>query len=105
MAPLVSRGEEVASVFVEGGMKNRLALCAAQDIMIPVEKGGSSQYRTRVVLADSFLAPVQKGETCGYVEVLEENGALRTRFDLVAREDIDEATVRFYIEKLLRVFA
>lgn len=105
MAPLVQKGDQVADIFVEGGMKNRLALCAPEDIMVIVEKGGSSQYRTRVVLADTYAAPIQMGETCGYVEVLEENGALRTRFDLVAAADIDAATVGFYIQKLLRVFA
>ncbi|MEA5059310.1 MAG: D-alanyl-D-alanine carboxypeptidase family protein [Candidatus Pelethousia sp.] len=105
MVPMVSGGDRVASIFVDGGMKNRLALCAAEDIMVPVEKNESSQYRTRVILPDSLAAPVHQGETCGYVEVLEENGALRTRFDLVAEEDIDEATVRFYIEKLARFLA
>lgn len=105
MAPLVSKGERVANIFVEGGMKNRLALCAQEDIMVPVEKGGSSQYRTRVILGDIFTAPIRQGETCGYVEVLEENGALRARFDLVAQEDIDQASVGFYLQKLFRFIA
>lgn len=105
MSPLVSQGDRVANVFVERGMKNRLALLAPGDIMVPVEKDGGTRYRTRVVLADTICAPVQKGETCGYVEVLEDNGALRTRFELVAEEAVDEATVRFYFEKLLRVIA
>lgn len=106
MAPLVSGGDQVASIYVEGGMKNRLALCAQEDIMVIVEKGGSSQYRTNVVLPDSLSAPIRQGEICGYVEVLEEgSGALRARFDLAAGEDIDQATVGFYIQKLFRFIA
>ena len=105
MAPLVRKGDQVASMYVQGGMKNRLALYAPQDIMVIVEKGGSIQYRTKVVLPDSLNAPISKGETCGYVEVLEESGALRARFDLVAREDIDKATVEFYLKKLFRYIA
>ena len=105
MAPLVSAGDRIANVYVENGMKNRLALCASEDIMVPVEKGGSVQYRTRVVLADTVAAPVEKGETCGYVEVLEENGALRSRFDLLAEETVDAASVEFYMKKLFRFLA
>ena len=71
--------------------------------MVPVEKDGSSTYRTRVILPDSIEAPLDAGEACGYVEVLEEDGALRTAFPLVAQEAVDEATVRYYIDKLLRI--
>ncbi len=103
MRPLVQEGDRIANVYVAGGMKKRLALCAPADIMVPVEKDGSSTYRTRVILPDSIEAPLDAGEACGYVEVLEEDGALRTAFPLVAQEAVDEATVRYYIDKLLRI--
>ena len=103
MRPLVQAGDRIANVYVTGGMKKRLALCAPADIMVPVEKDGSSTYRTRVILPDSIEAPLDAGEACGYVEVLEEDGALRTAFPLVAQEAVDEATVRYYIDKLLRI--
>ena len=103
MRPLVQEGDRIANVYVSGGMKKRLALCAPADIMVPVEKDGSSTYRTRVILPDSIEAPLDAGEACGYVEVLEEDGALRTAFPLVAQEAVDEATVRYYIDKLLRI--
>ncbi len=103
MRPLVQAGDRIANVYVSGGMKKRLALCAPADIMVPVEKDGSSTYRTRVILPDSIEAPLDAGEACGYVEVLEEDGALRTAFPLVAQEAVDEATVRYYIDKLLRI--
>ena len=103
MRPLVQAGDRIANVYVAGGMKKRLALCAPADIMVPVEKDGSSTYRTRVILPDSIEAPLDAGEACGYVEVLEEDGALRTLFPLVTQEAVDEATVRYYIDKLLRI--
>ena len=103
MRPLVQEGDRIANVYVAGGMKKRLALCAPADIMVPVEKDGSGTYRTRVILPDSIEAPLDAGEACGYVEVLEEDGALRTAFPLVAQEAVDEATVRYYIDKLLRI--
>ena len=102
MTPLVRGGQAIANVYVADGMKNRLALCPGEDIMVPVEKDGSSLYKTRVLLPDGLTAPITAGQTCGEVEVLEEDGTLRAKFDLLAMEDVDQATVGFYIKKLFR---
>ena len=102
MAALVKGGTPIANIYVAEGMKNRLALCPGEDIMVPVEKDGSSLYKTRVLLPDGLTAPITAGQACGEVEILEEDGTLRAKFDLLAMEDVDQATVGFYIQKLFR---
>lgn len=102
MAALVKGGTPIANIYVAEGMKNRLALCPGEDIMVPVEKDGSSLYKTRVLLPDGLTAPITAGQACGEVEILEEDGILRAKFDLLAMEDVDQATVGFYIQKLFR---
>lgn len=103
-AEMVKAGSIVARVSVSGGEKSLLELTSAQDIIVPVHKGGSATYRTRVITEENISAPVYKGESLGYVEILD-GDALLMRCQLVAAEDIPDAGISYYFNRILRRFA
>lgn len=103
-AVLAKKGAVIAGIPVHGGEKSLLELAAVQDIIIPVEKGGVVTCRTRVVTEETVSAPVTRGDSMGYVEVLEGNSLLM-RCELVAAEDIPDAGIRFYFDKIIGRFA
>ena len=70
--------------------------------MVPVEKDGSSLYKTRVLLPDGLTAPITAGQTCGGGGGPGRRRDPAGQIDLLAMEDVDQATVGFYIKKLFR---
>ncbi len=101
---MIRAGRIAARVSVSGGEKSLLELTPGQDIIVPVKKGGSASYRTRVITDDEISAPVYKGDSCGYVEILD-GDALLMRRELVAAEDIPDAGISYYFNRISRRFA
>lgn len=101
---MVKAGVTAATVSVNGGEKSLLELTPAQDIIVPVEKGGSASYRTRVVTDETISAPVYAGDVLGYIEVLD-GDALLLRRDLIAGEDIPDAGIDYYFRRIIKRFA
>ena len=104
MAGLVSADKIVSRVSVKNGTKNVLELVPVKDIMVPVKQGESISYRTAVTVYDDLAAPIEAGEICGYVDVLDDT-ALLVRFDLVAAQRIDAAQVDYFLGRVIRRFA
>ena len=103
-AVMVKSGAAAARVSVRGGEKSLLELTPSRDIIVPVEKGSSASYRTRVVIEEDISAPVYKGDVLGYVEVLD-GDALLLRRELVAAEDVPDAGINYYFDKIIKRFA
>lgn len=103
-AVMVKAGATAARASVSGGEKSLLELTPSQDIIVPVEKGSSVSYRTRVVIDEDISAPVYRGDTLGYVEVLD-GDALLLRQELVAAEDVPDAGISYYLGKIIKRFA
>ncbi len=104
MASLVTPDQIVSRVAVQSGTKNVLELVPIKDIMVPVTQGESISYRTVVTIYDDLTAPVEAGDVCGYVDVLD-GDALLVRFDLAAAERIDAAQVDYFLGRIIRRFA
>jgi len=103
-AVMVKAGATVARVSVIGGEKSLLELTLSQDIIVPVEKGSSADFRTRVCVDEEISAPIYKGDVMGYVEVLD-GEALLMRRKLVAAEDVPDAGISYYFDKIINRFA
>ena len=101
---MVKAGAAAARVSVRGGEKSLLELTPARDIIVPVERGGSAAYRTRVMAQEDISAPVYKGDVLGRVEVLE-GDALLLEMDLVAAEDVPDAGISYYFDRIMKRFA
>jgi len=103
-AVMVKAGATAARVSVRGGEKSLLELTPSQDIIVPVKKGESASYRTRVVMTEAISAPVYQGDVLGYVEVLD-GDALLLRRELVAAEDVPDAGIGYYFGRIIKRFA
>ena len=57
-----------------------------------------------MTIYDDLAAPIEAGEVCGYVDVLD-GDALLTRFDLTAAEHIDAAQIDYFLGRVIRRFA
>jgi D-alanyl-D-alanine carboxypeptidase (penicillin-binding protein 5/6) len=99
---LVTSGEVVAQVKVDKSDKNSLALLAAEDIIIPVKRADSERFVTHVTLNEDIGAPVAAGDVLGNLEVLDENGELLVKTELLAANDVDPANMGFYLDKLIK---
>jgi len=103
-AVMVKAGATVARAEVSGGEKSLLELTPSQDIIVPVEKGSSANFRTRVYVDEGISAPVYSGDVLGYVEVLDSD-ALLLRRELVAAEDVPDAGISYYFSRIIKRFA
>lgn len=102
-ATMVKAGNTIAGVDVAGGEKNILELKAGEDIIVPVRKGESASYRTRVILKEGLHTPIAEGTELGCVEVLDD-GALLCTCPLLSAKDMPGVGIRFYFDKLMRCF-
>lgn len=101
---MVKKGTVAARIPVKGGEKSLLELTPARDIIVPVEKNSSASYRTRVVTKDEVSAPVYKGDSLGYVEILDGDSLLLRR-ELIAAEDVPDAGIEYYFDRVIKRFA
>ncbi len=101
---MVRAGSIIAGAEVSGGEKNILELKAGEDIIVPVRKGETASYRTRVILNTGLHTPIAEGTELGHIEVLDGDALLCT-CPLLAAEDMPGAGIRFYFEKLAERFA
>ncbi len=89
---VIGKGDVVQYVRLSGGRKNVLALCASEDIMIPVGVNGKFDLRSQVLLDKTANAPIEKGEEYGKLQ-LWENGRLLASISLYAGETIPENSI------------
>ena len=101
---MVKAGATVARATVSGGEKSLLELTPSQDIIVPIEKGSSANFRTRVYVDEGISAPVYRGDVLGYVEVLD-GEALLLRRELVAAEDVPDVGISYYFSRIIKRFA
>lgn len=80
-----------------------MELKAGEDIIVPVRKGESASYRTRVILKEGLHTPIAEGTELGCVEVLDD-GALLCTCPLLSAKDMPGVGIRFYFDKLIRCF-
>ncbi|HWQ59200.1 MAG TPA: D-alanyl-D-alanine carboxypeptidase family protein [Clostridia bacterium] len=99
LATVVKKGEVVARISVDNGMKNALALVAKEDIIIPIKKGESAALSTRVECPALVAAPVEEGTAIGRAYVLSGTKALAST-ELIAEETVDSRSYFEWLKKL-----
>ncbi len=101
LATVVKKGEAVARIHVDNGMKNGLALVAKEDIIIPIIKGESVSLATRVECPSMVAAPVEPGAVLGRAYVLSGTKTLAST-ELVALEGVESRSYAEWLKKLVR---
>ncbi len=90
-------GDVVTTAHVQNGVSEKLPLITLQEVKAPFKNGREKQIVCHV--DQNITAPVQKGQTLGYV-MLKEDDVLIHTFPLVALESVDEQTFRSQFQKI-----
>ncbi len=85
-------GEKIADGRVFGGVAGTVPLVAKTDVNVLLARGGSLDYRLRVVYDGPLQAPVNKGTPAGELRVIGKEGVVY-RAPLVTGADVPEGTL------------
>lgn len=85
-------GEKIADGKVYGGMESTVPLVAKTDIDVLLARGGSLEYRLRVVYDGPLMAPVEEGTRVGELRVIGKEGIVY-RAPLVTGGAVAEGTM------------
>lgn len=85
-------GETIADGRVYGGVEGTVPLVAKSDVDVLLARGGSLDYRLRVVYDGPLSAPVEKGTPAGELRVIGKEGIVY-RAPLVTGADVPEGTL------------
>lgn len=85
-------GEKIADGRVYGGTESTVPLVAKSDVDVLLARGGSLEYRLRVVYDGPLMAPVRKGTPAGELRVIGKEGVVY-RAPLVTGSDVTEGTL------------
>ena len=99
--PLTQQEETVGEVMVYKGEKETIPAVIEGPVNALLPKGDTGEIETQLSLVPSLAAPVEKGAKVGEA-IFFSNGKEVARCDVVAGENMEKATVRNMIEKLLR---
>ena len=98
---LISSGDTVARIRVEGAKKSTLDLCVKEDIMILLKNGNTETLRTWVHVDAPVVAPVDALEPVGVLEI-REDGRLLYKSALYPVENVESATFSDHLERLFK---
>lgn len=101
MKTVIQKGQVVDYAQVKNGKKNSLALCAAGDIMIPMRENEEIVLRTQINREAVLQAPLERGEECGELCLLE-NGHMIAETGLYAAESAARISAWDYYMRVLR---
>ncbi len=90
--PMFERNEVVSKVKVGKGSEKSVDLVTSEPVSVLTKKGeGIDDVQKEIVLNEDVHAPVKKGDVLGKL-VIKKNDQVMTESDLVAKEDITEAS-------------
>ncbi len=95
--PIVKKGDKVDKIVVNKGVKKEVSLIAGADLTLVISKGKQKNIQKKYEIERERIAPVQAGEKCGELIVLQE-GIKVGSIDLVAESTVEKA-------KLLHIFS
>ncbi|ATW24212.1 D-alanyl-D-alanine carboxypeptidase family protein [Candidatus Formimonas warabiya] len=98
---LFHRGDLIRTVPVINGMKKTVAVIISQDETVVLPKQQTKVPQTEIFIQEQLAAPVQKGQSLGHIDVLDNNRGLLSRINIVADESIPERLTLW--EKLKRL--
>jgi len=95
---LFAQGEEVTKLDVVNSRDREISLIAKQDIIIPIKKGTDfiENYHIDIIKA---LAPLNQGETIGYLHLIDEEGNMYASYELSIDHDVFPYTFLEYFEQ------
>jgi D-alanyl-D-alanine carboxypeptidase (penicillin-binding protein 5/6) len=88
------------TVHVEKGTENKIDAVAFEDYSILTKKGEEENITTRIELPEKLSAPLNKNQLIGNI-VVEQNGNILKKIDLIATKEIKRAGIIHLFKKVL----
>lgn len=98
--PIVKKGAVQKTLLVEKGQVKEVNIIVPEDVCILVEKGKEDGVKTKAEFPDKLVAPVKKGQTVG-TYIVEKDGQIVKKVDLVVEDDIARAKIFDMFKKIL----
>ena len=92
---IVEKGSSVSKIKVNNGVKNEISYSVSESFSIPTTD--NDIVKTKHILADFIEAPVKKGETIGYIEILLNDNVIK-EIDLVTEEDCEKIYIPNFLD-------
>lgn len=96
----VNKGANVGELSVNGGKQNTVTV-EADDNLVAFGKKGAENYTVEYELSPSIKAPATKGDKVGEAKLVDANGKVVKRIDVVASFDVAAKTYWDYVTDLL----
>ncbi len=96
---LANKDEIIRSYQVWNGTTTDVGLIAAEDLILPVRKGGEKKLTKQMFLPEELHAPLKKGQKVGDLKILKDKKVLLAT-DIIVDRDIEKASYRLIFKRL-----
>lgn len=103
MHKIANAGDVMGSIRVEGGIRDAVKTELKEDICLPMTDEEYKILEDSIKLEEFLVAPVNKGETVGCLQVFC-NGELLAEADIVTSEAVQENSFEYSLKRVMRSF-
>lgn len=101
---LANKGDIKGKVSINKNITEEVNVIVKDNINILNKKGADVQYTENVILDESRMVPIKKGESLGKVEFLNKEGKCIKEVELVSDKDINKSSFWEYMTRFMREF-
>ncbi|MEX2356223.1 MAG: D-alanyl-D-alanine carboxypeptidase family protein [Thermaerobacterales bacterium] len=98
--PIIKAGETVHRLPIDEGVSEQVDLVAADDFSVLIPRGQSSDLEQELTVPERRLAPVERAQSLGRLEVMHKDKSLGT-VELVARQHVERLSLSVMWLRLL----
>lgn len=97
---LAEKDKSIGAFEIKKGVEESVDVMPTQDISVLIEKGRQDSITTKLEAAEELCAPIEKGTRTGELIVYQDGKEL-ARYELVAAENAEKATLLQLIKRLM----
>ena len=101
---LANKGDIKGKVSINKNITEEVNVIVKDNINILNKKGADVQYTENVILDESRMVPIKKGDSLGKVEFLNKEGKCIKEVELVSDKDINKSSFWEYMTRFMREF-
>ena len=101
---LANKGDIKGKVSINKNITEEVNVIVKDNINMLNKKGADVQYTENVILDESRMVPIKKGDSLGKVEFLNKEGKCIKEVELVSDKDINKSSFWEYMTRFMREF-
>ena len=86
---ILKKDDTIGEIEVKKGKKNKSSNSVKEDVTDLIKQNEKKEYSYKIY-KDKVIAPLKKGDIVGNVEIIDNNGKIVKKVDLIANENIDK---------------